>query len=226
MGPILASGAPRIKIGASLNLVCDGNSLTAGTGGYPWPSGLREQYPEFYPMTFRNIAQPGHTTLQLAQHGADSFWVDGMTNVLVVWEGTNSIAVNRTAVQAAQDMADYIAARLAAHPWRIVVGTCLPRQTAAGQTETTALNAALDTYNGLLRANYRAWGAKALFDVRSAGSAFNPVDYSMSSFEALAANTGYWTAGETNNHIHLSSAGYTHLIPNFIIPAIKRLPAR
>lgn len=230
MGPILSGALPRMKFDADTNIICDGNSLTAGVGGFAWPNGLKTRE-GFTTCTIAQFAVSGQTTLQMSSNAADidGAWKDGKRNVLVVWEGTNSICnANpfRSAALAAGDMQAYIAARLALHPWIVLVGTCLPRQTAMGQTQTTDQNTILDAYNALVRANYRAWGAKGLFDVRQAGSAFNVSDYQMASFETMADSTGYWASGETNNHIHLSSPGYHHLIDNFIVPALKRLPAR
>lgn len=230
MGPILGGRPPTLKFDANVNIVCDGNSLTAGVGGYPWPNGLKIRT-GFTAPSYVNVGVSGQTTQQMNGVGADvtdvnGAWVAGKTNVLVAWEGTNSICnVGRTAAQAAQDMADYIAARKAVHPWIVLIGTCLPRQTNNGQAATTSQNAVLDAYNALLRANYRAYGAKGLFDVRQAGSPFNVADYQMATFETAAAG-GLWAAGETGNHIHLSSAGYDALVDQIIIPAIKRLPTR
>jgi len=226
MGPILG-GSPRIRFGANVNIACDGNSLTAGVGGYPWPNSLKAKT-AFTGCTVSNFASAGHTTQQMISGAGevDAAWVDGKTNVLVAWEGTNSICnVGRTAAQAAQDMADYIAGRLALHPWIILLGTCLPRQTNAGQAATTAQNAVIEAYNALLRANYRAYGAKGMFDVRAAGSPFNLADYQMATFES-AYSSALWADSETGNHIHLSSAGYHVLDDSFIEPALKRLPAR
>jgi lysophospholipase L1-like esterase len=230
LGPILG-GISRIKIGANLNLVCDGNSLTAGAGdstAYPWPSGLQEQYPEFATSTIRNVAVSGHTTQQMMSHGADAYWVDGKVNVLVAWEGTNSICnAGRAAAQAIQDMSDYVAARRAAHPgWIILGGTVLPRQTDLGQAQTTSQNAVIDAYNDLLRAQCRSMGMKALFDVRRSGSNFNLPDYNNATFEAALSAYGLLASNEVGNHIHLSGAGYAYLMSNFIVPALKRLPAR
>lgn len=244
IGPILG-GMARLKFDASVNIVCDGNSLTAGVGGYPWPNGLKTRT-GFTTCTITGLGVSGQTTRQMngldgqPSSDVDGAFVAGKTNVLVAWEGTNSICnVNRTAAQAAQDMADYIAARQAyvaanrpgERPWIVLIGTCLPRQTALGQAQTTAQNAdpllGLDAYNALLRANYRSMGAKGLFDVRQAGSPFNIADYNYATFEALATSSGLWsTTDAANDHIHLRGAGYDVLIDQFIAPALKRLPAR
>lgn len=170
----------------------------------------------------------------------DAAFVSSKTNVLVVWEGTNSITnMGRTPAQAIQDATDYIAARQAAvnaaypgQKWIVVIGTCLPRQVnpappADPQAATDALNAKLDTYNALIRSSYLAMGAKAYFDVRQSGGPFDFQNYLISTFEAAASASGtLWAASETGAHTHLNSDGYTTVARNFIIPALRLLPAR
>lgn len=164
----------------------------------------------------------------------DGAWVDGKINVLFAWEGTNSMASpnNRLPADAIQDARDYIAARRALHPgWIILVGTVAPRQ-AADQAATTALNQKIDTYNNLLRAQYKDMGANGLFDIRAPGSWFNFPDYLMSTFDTSAAATGtYWAGGEDIStggagHVHFSSEGNMYLVNAFILPALKRLSRR
>lgn len=121
-------------------------------------------------------------------------------------------------------MTDYIKARQAVHPWKVVLLTCLPRQTSAGQQQTTDLNAALDAYNVILRNTYRAMGARMLVDIRAANSPFNLADYQMATFEAAYAG-GLWNAGETGNHVHLNGTGYFQ-VAQMVAAALKRLPAR
>jgi lysophospholipase L1-like esterase len=232
MGPILG-GAPRIKIDASLNLVCDGNSLTAGAGdntAYPWPSGVKSRHPEAALATISNFAVSGQSVRGMINRAAlvDAAWVDGKTNVLVIGMiGTNTICNEGcTAAQTLADVTEYNQGRLALHPWLIVAGTDLPRQTNAGQAQTTSQNAVIDAYNALLLANYKSIGMKGIFDVRRAGSNFNLPDYNNTSFEASMSAYGLLASNEVGNHIHLSGAGYSYLDTDFIFPAIKRLPAR
>ena len=226
MGPIMG-GTARLKYSAATaNIVFDGNSLTAGVGGGPYPGYVTSMAPLNGVVTTTNCGINGQTTsAMMGATDVDGAWVAGKTNVLVAWEGTNSIAGGgRTAAQAAQDMADYITARQAVHPWRVLLLTCLPRQDGAGQAQTTALNASLDAYNTILRNTYRAMGARMLVDIRAASSQFNLADYQMATFETAAAG-GLWAAGETGNHIHLSNAGYFQVAQK-VADALKRLPAR
>lgn len=166
----------------------------------------------------------------------DGAWVSGKTNVLVLWEGTNSIYPslgNRTPAQAIQDATTYINNRQAAAlakggKWIILIGTCIPRENPASESATITLNGNLDTYNNLIRSTYKAMGAHGVFDVRQAGSVFNLPDYTYSSFEAFNTNVGYWSTGfdSANGHTHLNTNGYYYVVTNFIVPALKRLPPR
>jgi hypothetical protein len=164
----------------------------------------------------------------------DAAWQNGMTNVLLAWEGTNSITLGgRTPAQALSDAKDYITARRAVHPgWIVIVGTVPPRQ-AADQTTTNTLNANIDAYNVLIRQQYKSIGANGLFDVRAVGSKFNWVDangnpdYSISTFEAHATEPNtIWASGETGAHVHFNSDGSAYIINNFVAPALRRLPRR
>lgn len=228
IGPIMG-GVTRLKYSASsVNVVFDGNSLTAGVGGGPYTSYVASMAPLNGVVTVTNCGINGQTTAaMMSASDVDGAWAAGKTNILVAWEGTNSIAGGgSTAQQAATDMASYIAARQGAHPWTVLLLTCLPRQSGAGQQQTTDLNAALDAYNAILRSTYRTMGARMLVDIRASGSPFNLADYQMATFEAAAsaANT-LWAAGETGQHIHLSNAGYFQ-VAQMVADALKRLPAR
>lgn len=157
----------------------------------------------------------------------DAAWVDGKVNVLLAWEGTNSLVSGRTPEWAISDATDYIAARRALHPgWKIIVGTVAPRQVST-QAGTDSLNASIDAYNTLLRAQYLSMGADVLFDVRAAGSQLNLPDYLNATFEAAAADasTTLWASGEVGGHTHFSSNGNVYIVNTFIMPALQSLPA-
>lgn len=253
IGPIFG-GASGLRFNSGLNIVFDGNSLVAGQGGAQnMPRVLAKTFPvatatniavdatslgtgwweSSRGVRVRNLGINGQTWRQMngldgsSAADVDAVWVADKVNVLIAWEGTNAICnLGRTAAQAAQDAADYIAARQATHPWVVLIGTCLPRQRAT-QVDTDAKNSILDAYNALLRANYPAMGAKGLFDVRQAGSRFNLADYQAATFEAAAAEAGtLWASGESGEHVHLNSTGYIYVVDNCVIPALRRLPAR
>lgn len=227
MGPMMSGFAPLKYVSSAVNVRGDGNSLMAGTGGTSLTTQLEGRAP-LSGFTILNYGIAGQNTLQMisAATDVDGGWVAGKTNVLLLWEGSNNICnIGRSAAQSVQDMADYIAARQAVHPWKILLLTCLPRQTSNGQVQTTSQSIEIDNYNALLRANYRAIGAHVLVDIRAAGSPFNMADYNNATFESMATANGLWATGETGNHIHLSTAGYG-VIADYIVPALRRVPAR
>ena len=241
----LRSGFPKLKYTtAGVNVVLAGNSLIVGYGTTANSNAIGPQLKAM--STLNNLVTPlmrgvsGQTTRQM--NGLDggtglaalqSSWVEGKVNVMIVWEYTNSIfntGNNRTGVQAAQDMADFIAARLAEHPWRIVVMTGLPRFQITPPAGTTidSLNAEMNIANQLMRDNFRAWGAVALCEMRGTGTLFDLPNYAFSTFDALQYNgVSPWTSttyDAAGNHIHLSDTGYT--IPSIALNnTLARLPA-
>jgi lysophospholipase L1-like esterase len=226
-GPILSGSPFQRYSAATVNVVCDGNSLTQGVGALssPYPSQLGAMDPLKGLVNVTNLGVSGQTTGQMtsAATDVDGAWVSGKTNILIAWEGTNSITGGqRTAAQAAQEMTDYIAARQAVQPWIVVLMTCLPRQ-AGTEAASATLNATLDAYNALLKANYKTMGARAIVDVRQAGGPFAFADYLDATFTAAAA-TGLWASGESP-HVHLSGAGYFK-VAQMVAAVLKRLPRR
>lgn len=223
-------GTPHLKFRNSslINVVCDGNSLTQGVGGgsNPYPSQLACMSPLNGLITVTNVGVSGNTTQQMTTAARpDPYWVAGKTNVLIVWEGTNSILPgggNRTPAQAASDMQAYLSARLALHPWLVVLINCLPRQ-ASTESASFPLNNNLNSYNSLLAANYKSWGAKVLVDVRQAGSPFAMTDYTDAAF-TTAFGTGLWASSDTP-HVHLSGYGYNK-IAQMVAAGLKQLPIR
>lgn len=225
MGPLMG-GFPRMVFDSNISIVTDGNSLTAGIGGTSWATQIKPLAPLNNLGTVTNVSVNGQTTDNMINTASDvdGAWAAGKKNILIVWEGTNQICnLSQTGLSAAQKLQTYIAARRAAHTWdRVVIVTCLPRQTSNGAQATLDQNVWLDDYNAYLRANWRAMGADALVDVRAPGSPFNIANYAMQTFEDLAASSGLWAASETGNHIHLNDAGYL-VIATMIAAALHRL---
>lgn len=240
-GPILG-GIAKLKYSASTTTVtCDGNSITAGivhTSGPAayFPAQLQAMAPISNQFAVTNLGISGQTTRKMngldggSVSDVNATYVNGKKNVLFALEGTNSRDIaNRTGEQMAQDLADYVADRLALHAdWIIALPTVLPFIRAGdSQAVTDADNAAIDTLNALIRANYRAWGAKALVELRGPGSPFNLPDYTLASFEtpallALWATTATEAAG---THIHLRDSGMTFIAQAYAA-TLRRLPAR
>lgn len=176
-------------------------------------------------VTFRNLGISGQTTQSMINNATDveNAYVDGEKNILVLWEGTNSICnAGDTAAQAIQAMTTYIAARRASKQWAfILLLTCLPRQRST-QADTLAKNAALDSYNATVLSSYKDMGATHVVDVRQVGSPFNMPDYNLQTFEDMAASTGLWAANEVGAHVHLD-AGYG-VIAQMVAAELRRLP--
>jgi hypothetical protein len=224
---------------ANTTVTCDGNSITAGivhTSGPSayYPAQLSGMAPISGQFTATNLGISGQTTRQMngldgsSTADVDGAYVPGKKNVLIAWEGTNSIDVaGRTGAQTAQDMADYVAARLALHSdWIIVVMTTLPYIRAGwSQATSDATNAQIEIANNIMRANYRAWGAKAIVDVRGTGSPFNLPNYTLAAFEAGTV-LPYWSTVEpAGTHLHINDAGMT-VIANMCAATLRRLPTR
>lgn len=231
MNPALLGAAIVRYLPSTTNVVLDGNSLVAGTGSSVPAYNLAGQVASLPPisgqLSITNLGIGGQTTRQMngmdggSSADVDAAWVSGKTNVLLVWEGTNSIyGGGRTASQAYQDMADYCAARLALNPWLIVIINTLPRQIGNPVAED-AMNAKLVDYNAQLAAGYRSMGARAVVDVRQAGSPFAFTNYSQASYDATV---DYWKNPEYIK-VHLSDTGYS-VIAGYVASQLKRLRLR
>lgn len=238
MRPIIGS-APRLKFTAATTKVgCDGNSITSGQvwTTTPYPSQLAALAPISGQFSVSNLGVSGQTIRQMngldggSSADVDAAYATGKKNILFAWGGTNDIdpnVANLTGAQAAQNLADYITARLAAHPdWYIVVMTCLPFIYSGWSTATSAaVNAQVDAFNAAILANYRTWGARACLDLRAAGSAFDMQgDYSLANFNA-SVRAPMWANEATGKHIHLNDTGAAY-VAGLCAAVLKRVPAR
>jgi len=226
IGPIL-SGAARMKYsGVGTNIVFDGNSLVYGyqasSSAKSMPSQMAALPPLNGAVQVSNIGVSGQNITQMRSRGAaqaDARYAAGKKNILLAWEGTNTICntgsgAGKTGLAAAADMVAYVQDRLAAHPdWFIVMMTTLPRFGLDAWSIADG-NAHLQAYDDYLRANWRAMGCKALVDVR-AGGVFvytgTTMDPKMAPYMA-----------ET---IHCNDTGYG-LVAQYCAAVLKRLPAR
>lgn len=223
MGPIMG-GLPVLKYSAAgVNIVFDGNSLVAGSGASGSSKFLPAQVAALSPLnglvTVTNIGVAGQSIANMRTRGtayADANYVAGKKNILVVWEGTNSICNEvKTGAAAGAEMAGYCADRLAAHPdWIIVQMTTLPRFGLITTYTVAQANAELDAYNAYLQANHRTMGCKRLVDVRTAG---------------IFTYTGPTVNGTMSPYMsdttHCNDAGYG-LVAQYVADVLKRLPAR
>lgn len=197
----------------------DGNSLVYGYRapgpGVTIAQNLAAQsYSPLYGtgMTVSNVAISGQTWANMLTTRPS--FVAGKRNILIAWEGTNSITTGRTVSQALSDAADYCAAIHADNAeWEIMTGTCIPRQGGYSTSfaSVAALNLALDDYNAQLLAGYAGLGFIACADVRAAGSPFAMGgDYTSAGFAAVNTRAGAALWLETTSPeaaIHMTDAG-------------------
>lgn len=174
----LAQGAPPRDL-----IVVDGDSITQGHGLYgsaTYAAGLAMLVPG---ADVENAAVSGKSCSQLATTAptrVDSRLRAGAANTLIVWCGTNDIAVGGATADAAfYALHDYTEARRAAG-WRVVVVTMLPR--AASPPWPAITEAQRGAFNGAVRGTWSRW-ADGLADVAadprigSAGRTADPVYY-------------------------------------------------
>lgn len=229
IGPILGGRVARLKFDPStLAVTFDGNShvsIIRESGQFPTlPANMGS-------VPINNIGIGGETWRRLngldggSAADVDAAYVEGKTNVLIAWEGTNTLRdLTRSAAQSWQDCIDYCNARQAyvannrpgQRPWIILLGTCLPLGANYQYGPPGPRNDSIDAYNVLMRQNYRQV-AKGLFDVREVGSIFE------GELGKAAITSGQYAQGDS---LHSSYAGYISVCTNQIVPALKRLPAR
>jgi lysophospholipase L1-like esterase len=190
MGPVLAvfnadlTASEETAISAFLSpknpttfsrlIICDGNSLTFGTGAltaYAYPLQLRYKLPQTTGVV--NLGVGGKTTAQLTSDFAAKVQPYFQTGAeLVFFEARNSLVAGNTPAQELALQKAYGAAARAAG-WRLRVCTAPPTADAAA--------ANIDAFNVLLRADH-AWAddftdLAACPELTPAGSGSNPTYY-------------------------------------------------
>ncbi len=222
---MILSGAGFTKYGSGVNIVFDGNSLVAGTGASGSLTYLPAQLAGLAPLsgavTVKNLGSPGDNITDMRNRGAatDNAYVAGKKNILIAWEGTNTICrdnsgAGKTGLAAAADLVAWTQDRLAAHPdWKIVHMTTIPRF-AVNTWGTDGANAQMQIYDDYLRNNWRAMGSKGVIDVRAAGV-----------FVYTSGGPSATLAPYMAEVIHCNDAGYA-LIAQYCASALRRLPAR
>lgn len=209
------------------NIVCDGNSITAGgnatSSEKKWTSLLAGS-----PLLVsRNVAVANKgisgqdAEAMLSNHSdIDALWVDGMKNILIAWEITNSIQHGDTPSEAIDALGDYCAAVQAVHQWDIFVANALPRyQSVAGealnQSSVDNINNLIVSANAILRNKYKQFSQHHI-DMRFSGSAFNFSDYTAMSF----INSGVYSFGDAPLWVHPNDTGHA-LIRRIIAHALR-----
>ena len=178
-------------------LVCDGNSLTYGTGSSnlstkPFPA-LLDADSAFNGTTVYNFGVPAQTTAQMSSDAVsqvDSLYDSAKSNVVIAWEVGNDIFYNGNATTAVSTFWTYCDNRRSAG-WRVVVITCPPRDQATDFGDNSAqYNVKLTDANALLRSQFTSH-ADGIIDLAS--------DSRFSGY-----NLTYYDADK----IHYTDAGY------------------
>lgn len=193
---------PPLAAGAKANLVVfDGNSLTdSATSTYP--AGVATLLGTST-IDFSNVGLAGADTNGLITTEAVKvlalYSPFRSRNVLVFWEGTNSIANGQTDSQAYSSLRTYVdAAR--AKGFKVIVLTVIART-----SFTAGMNVYKDAYNATVRANWTSF-AEGFVDVAADGRFTN------------SANLTYYNADGT----HLTATGYA-AIASLVAPAVFAL---
>jgi lysophospholipase L1-like esterase len=199
---------------ANRTIVAVGDSLTYGTGVDMGTQSWTAQIADAYGLTNVYVHNDGVAGSQLdamdtrAATGIDILPYTGVPTTLVIWGGTNDIAVGgQSASNTYNRLRTFIQNRKATGLYRkIVVVTAIPR---ADTSTTTNMFA----YNTLIRNNWttlQADGADALVDLNTLAEFNADGDYN---------NTTYYNADK----VHLTSTGYG-VVATAIKAAIDALP--
>lgn len=191
-------------------LICDGNSLTYGTastGGSNYPQQLAILLGSDWLVY--NTGIQGILTATMVTSGPTRIDNEILSpyfskNIVLAWEGTNSLNAGVDATTAYNSMVAYCTARKAAGA-SVIVATVLPRSSAGVPADFNAQRAA---YNALVVANGLTF-ADRVFDI-AANATIGP--------DGAELNTTYY-AGD---RVHLINAGYA-IVANAALPIIQSL---
>ena len=194
------------------NIVCDGNSLTAG--GYstsPYPTQLLSAVNSI--VSGATVVNKGVNAQQTTQMSADAVTdIDALIsssrpNILCVWEVTNDIYYNGSATTAITNMTTYCQARKAAG-WKIILMGVIDRnQTTQGGLTPTQFRAQLTIANDNMRQNFQTIGGNVFVDLISDARLQN------------AADTTYYVG----DGVHLTNAGNA-VVVQLIMQKINQVP--
>jgi len=184
------------------NLVADGDSLTAGSGGgeTAWPTLIATSLPLATISNFAAIGDsvgvPGGNMLADGSLEVDPAYNSSKPwNVCVLWGGINDLAMGRTAAQLHADIKTWTTDRRSAHPsWKIIVCNISWTTTLGSQTPIDTINSSLAGDKG---------AANALVDVRGA-------------LGTSSSNPSFWQGDD----LHLTTAG-EQVVANAIYTAIR-----
>lgn len=223
MGPILGGYKKASFTAAAYAMTGDGNSIMASSLSDMLPQ-LAALPPISGQLAITNCGISGQTVIDMTTNASDvdAAFVAGRINYLLVWEITNNIFnIGRTGLQTCADLTSYIAARLAVHPWRVILMTAIPRGGYLGSTWNAVTGEQqLQAANTYIRANWRAMGAIALVEARRTGGPFDFTD------STTSANfpTPFWNNDLT--HPGNGAGNGKSVLAGYIADVLKRLPAR
>lgn len=194
------------------NIVCDGNSLTAGSySSSPYPNQLLSAVNAI--VSGATVVNKGISAQQTTQMIAkavtdiDSLISSSRPNILCVWEVTNDINYNGSAATAISNMTTYCQGRKAAG-WKIILMGVIDRnQTTQGGLTPTQYRDQLTLANAAMRQNFLTIGANVFVDLISDARLQN------------AANGTYFIGDQ----IHLNGAGNS-VVVELIMQKINQIP--
>ncbi len=222
----------------TVNVCCDGNSLTEGlrstvpaTKSYP-----AVMASSLFPVAGNVVTNVGisgqqWTSMTSTITDVNAAWNAGKTNVLVCFEDTNEIYNGSTRAQVTTNMLAYFAAVLAVHAWKIVLCSCIPRYGVIGsvgsysQPDVDDYNARINAVNAYNRANWRSYGISHFIDV-AADPLFALSSYTAADFDAVGGITPvYYQEPDRGSigRVHLTDYGYSRLAA-IIAGGLRRVP--
>jgi lysophospholipase L1-like esterase len=180
---------------ANANIICDGNSLTIGQGGTPYPTQLAGLAPfSTNGAAFSNIGVGGQTTPDMAADYDSQvvalYNAGKQNNIYVCWEGINHLYYNATTTQAYEAIRD-LCLRARMTGFYVVVGTLTPRSNSGTPADFETKRQEVNT---LLRSNWRTFAGELADFAADAriGDAGDELD------------TTYYTSDK----VHLNTTGY------------------
>jgi lysophospholipase L1-like esterase len=214
---LTSSIGPGGRSGPAQLVVCEGNSLTYGSGSsdsstQSYPAQLRPKLGQAWAvlnfgipaLSIERMFAREHTTRAAVSAVAAQLPNTARHRTIdVVWEGTNSIRLHDTGETAFQAMAQFIALRHS-QQFKVIVLTCLPAKTTEVGPD---FDAQAQVYNAMIRKYAADVGADAVVDVASDRRLTDPL-----------------SAYYARDHFHLSEAGYA-VVAGLVSRAAQRLAA-
>lgn len=147
-----------IFLGNGLNIVCDGNSITAGVPDSSYPIQMTLVLKQLgITAAVTNIGVGGQTTLDMISDSAsvDTLLVPGAQNVLIASEGANDFFFNNSTVQVTYDrFISYCLNRMSAG-WYVIVFSNLNRLDTPTWGTSADLEVKVSAFNSMLACNYK-----------------------------------------------------------------------